>query len=90
MGWFGRMQRRDRGYVRHIMLRVELSGRRKRGRPQRSFMDVVKEDARDGVRWRQMVCHGEHPKAVFFLKKKTSWAVGKIIKKTRQENANKN
>lgn len=43
MGWFGRMQRRDRGYVRHIMLRVELSGRRKRGRPQRRFMDVVKE-----------------------------------------------
>ena len=26
------------------MLRMELSGRRKRGRPKRRFMDVVKED----------------------------------------------
>ena len=26
------------------MLRMELSGKRKRGRPKRRFMDVVKED----------------------------------------------
>lgn len=46
------------------MLNMELPSRRKRGRRQRRFMDVVKgdiqkvdvteEDARDRVRWRQM------------------------------------
>lgn len=44
---------------------IELQGRKKGGRPQRSFLDVVKEDmktvgvreqdARDRVRWRQMM-----------------------------------
>ena len=48
------------------MLRLELPGRRPRGRPKRRFMDVVKEDmkvvavreeeAEDRVRWRQMIC----------------------------------
>lgn len=45
---------------------MELPGRRKKGRLQRSFIDVVKqdmqrpdmteEDAIDGVRYRQMTC----------------------------------
>ena len=29
------------------MLRMELPGKRKRGRPKRRFMDVVKEDMAD-------------------------------------------
>lgn len=48
------------------MLKTELPGRRKKGRSQKSFIDVVKqdmqmagvteEDAIDGVRYRQMTC----------------------------------
>ena len=32
------------GYIGRSMLRMELPGKRKRGRPKRRFMDVVKED----------------------------------------------
>ncbi|KAF7653604.1 hypothetical protein LDENG_00081120, partial [Lucifuga dentata] len=59
--WFGHIGRR--------MLRLELPGRRPRGRPKRRFMDVVKEDmklvgvreeeAEDRVRWRQMIRCGD-------------------------------
>ena len=31
-------------YIGRKMLRLELPGRRARGRPKRRFMDVVKED----------------------------------------------
>lgn len=44
--WFGRMQRRDAGYVGRRVLRMEPPGRRRRGRPKRRFMDVVMEDMR--------------------------------------------
>ena len=33
-----------RPYIGRRMLRMELPGKRKRGRPDRRFMDVVKED----------------------------------------------
>ena len=36
--------RKDDGYVGRRMLRMELPGKRKQGRPKRRFMDVVKED----------------------------------------------
>ena len=42
--WHGHVRRKDDGYIGRRMLRVELPGRRKRGRPKRRFMDVVKED----------------------------------------------
>ncbi|KAI5085738.1 hypothetical protein C0J45_24215, partial [Silurus meridionalis] len=42
--WFGHVQRRDINYIGRRMLRMELPGRRKRGRPKRRFMDVVRED----------------------------------------------
>ncbi|KAI5099061.1 hypothetical protein C0J45_11200, partial [Silurus meridionalis] len=42
--WFGHVQRRDMGYIGRKMLRMEPPGRRKRGRPRRSFMDVLRED----------------------------------------------
>ena len=37
-------QHRDDGYIGRRMLRMELPGKRKRGRPKGRFMDVVKED----------------------------------------------
>ena len=66
--WFGHVQRRDSEYVGRRMLRLELPGRRPRGRPRRRFMDVVKEDmklvgvkeeAEDRVRWRLMIHCGD-------------------------------
>ena len=42
--WYGHMMRRDQKYVRRRVMEMELSGKRKRGRPKRRFLDVVKED----------------------------------------------
>ena len=42
--WYGHVLRKDYGYIGRRMLRTELPGKRKRGRPKRRFMDVVKED----------------------------------------------
>ena len=36
--------RRDQEYVERKMMQMELPGKRKRGRPKRRFLDVVKED----------------------------------------------
>ena len=44
--WFGHVQRREEGYIGRRMLGMEIPGRRKRGRPKRRFMDVVREDMR--------------------------------------------
>ena len=41
--WYGHVLRKDDGYIGRRMLRMELPGKRKRGRPKRRFMDVVKE-----------------------------------------------
>ena len=59
--WFGHVQRRDSEYISRRMMRLELPGRRSRGRPKRRFMDAVKEDMKlvgarevdpeDRVRW---------------------------------------
>ena len=42
--WYGHVLRKDDGYIGRRMLRMELPGKRKQGRPKRRFMDVVKED----------------------------------------------
>ena len=42
--WYGHVLRKDDGYIGRTMLRMELPEERKRGRPKRRFMDVVKED----------------------------------------------
>ncbi|KAI5095993.1 sushi, von Willebrand factor type A, EGF and pentraxin domain-containing protein 1 isoform X4 [Silurus meridionalis] len=42
--WLGHVQRRDMGYIGRRMLRMEPPGRRKRGRPKRRSMNVVRED----------------------------------------------
>ncbi|KAI5609740.1 interferon regulatory factor 3 isoform X1 [Silurus asotus] len=47
--WFGHVQRRDMNYIGRRMLRMEPPGRRKRGRPRRRFMDVVREDTQTTI-----------------------------------------
>lgn len=42
--WFGHVQWRDSKYTGQWMLNMELLDRRKRRRPQRGLIDVVKED----------------------------------------------
>lgn len=39
---YGHVQRRDAEYIRNILLRMELPGRRSIGRPKRRFMSMVK------------------------------------------------
>ena len=41
--WYGHVMRRDQEYVGRKMMKLELLGKRKRGRPKRRFLDVVKE-----------------------------------------------
>ena len=68
--WYGHVMRRDQEYVGRKMMEMELPGKRRRGRPKRRFLDVVKEDMEKvGAKetnveerkvWRIMICCG-HP-----------------------------
>ena len=68
--WYGHVMRRDQEYVGRKIMEMELPGKRRRGRPKRRFLDVVKEDMADvGVKetdvedrkmWRMMIRCG-HP-----------------------------
>ena len=68
--WYGHVMRTDQEYVERKMMEMELLGKRKRGRPKRRFLDVVKEDmgefgaketnVEDGKVWRMMIRCG-HP-----------------------------
>ena len=68
--WYGHVMRRDREYVGRKMIEMELPRKRRRGRPKRRFLDVVKEDMKEvGVKemdiedrkmWRMMIRCG-HP-----------------------------
>ena len=68
--WYGHVMRRDQEYVGRKMMQMELPGKRKRGRPKRKFLDVVKRDmgeigaketdVEDRKVWRMMICCG-HP-----------------------------
>ena len=70
MRWYGHVMRRNHEYVERKMMEMELPGKRKRGRPKRRFLDVVKEDLRevgaketdveDRKMWRMMIRCG-HP-----------------------------
>ena len=42
--WYGHVMRRDQEYVGRKMMQIKLLGKKKRGRPNRRFLDVVKED----------------------------------------------
>ena len=49
--WYGHVLRRDQEHVRRKFMEMELPKNRKRGRPKRKFLDVVKEDMGEiGVR----------------------------------------
>lgn len=68
------MQRRDSRYVGEWMLKMELLSRRKRGKRQTTFMDIVEikgvgvteEDVRDRVRWRKLINCGEQEEEVWY------------------------
>ena len=67
--WYEHVLRTDDGYIGRRVLRMELPGKRKRGRPKRRFMDVVKEDmaevevteedAEDRSNWRWKIRSGD-------------------------------
>ena len=42
--WYEHVMRREQEYVGRKMMEMELAGKRRRGRPKRRFLDVVKED----------------------------------------------
>ena len=42
--WYGHVKRREEDYVGKRMIKMAVSGRRKRGRPRRRLMDLVRED----------------------------------------------
>jgi hypothetical protein len=66
--WYGHVLRRNEEYVGKRVLNMGLPGTRRRGRPKRRFMDVVREDMRElGVTeedavnrrvWRQTIRSG--------------------------------
>ena len=66
--WYGHVMRRDQEYVGKKMMEMKLPGKRKRGRPKRRFLDVVKEDmgkvgaketdVEDRTFLRKMICCG--------------------------------
>ena len=60
--WYGDVMRRDQEYIGRRVMEMELPGKRKRGRPTRRFLDVVKEDMGKLVQGRQSLktgCFGE-------------------------------
>ena len=68
--WYGHVMRRDQEYVGRKMMEMELPGKRRRGRPKKRYLDVVKEDmgevgareanVEDRKMWRMMIRCG-HP-----------------------------
>ena len=68
--WYGHVMRRDQEYVGRKIMEMKLPGKRRRGRPKRRFLDVVKEDmgevgvkemdVEDRKMWRMMIRCG-HP-----------------------------
>ena len=42
--WYEQVMKRDQEYVGRKMMEMELLGKRKRGRPKRRFLDILKED----------------------------------------------
>ena len=42
--WYGHVMRRDQEYIGRKMMEMKVLGKRKRRRPKRRFLDVVKED----------------------------------------------
>ena len=57
--WYGHVMRRDQEYVGRKMIEIELPGKRKRGRPKRRFLKLVKEDMGKLVQRRQTLKIGQ-------------------------------
>ena len=63
--WYGHVMRRDQEYVGRKMMEMELQEKRRRGKPKKRFLDVVKEDmeevgakdtdVKDRTVWRKMM-----------------------------------
>ena len=53
--WDGHVMRRNQEYVGRKMMEMELPGKRRRGKPKRIFLDIVKEDMGKVVRRRRML-----------------------------------
>ena len=63
--WYGHVMRKDEDYVGKRVMEMEVPGRRKRGRPNRGWLDSVKVDLKEKglegnefhnrARWKQLV-----------------------------------
>ena len=42
--WYGHVKRREKDYLGKRMMEMAVAGKRKRGRPRRRWMDLVRED----------------------------------------------
>ena len=68
--WYGHIIRRDQEYIGRKMMEMELLEKRGKGRPKKSFLDVVKEDMgevgakemdiEDRKVWRMMIRGGHY------------------------------
>ena len=56
--WYGHVMRRDKEYVERKMIEMELPGKKKRGRPKRRFLNLVKENMGKLIRKRQTLKTG--------------------------------
>ena len=65
--WNGHVLRREDEYVGNIVTRMEVPGKRRRGRPKRRWLDstrndllereLSREDTQDRAKWRRIVRH---------------------------------
>ena len=66
--WYGHVMRRDQEYLGKKMMEMKLQGKRRRGRPKRRSLDLVKEDmgevgakemdVEDRTVWKKMIRYG--------------------------------
>ena len=65
--WYGHVSRREDEYVGKRVMGMEVTGKRRRGRPKRRWLDSIRndlserglseEDAQDRPRWRRLIRH---------------------------------
>ena len=65
--WYGHVLRREDEYVGKRVMRMEVPGKRRRGRPKLRWLDSIRnelserelsrEDAQDRARWRRLIRH---------------------------------
>ena len=63
--WFGHVKRREESYIGRRMMKIEIPGKRTRGKPRRRWNDNIKEDMKKAgvseeevenrVRWRMVL-----------------------------------